>query len=310
MRQLGAARGGVTNSKAAIVIAGLTFLTAFALSFVILLWLVRRRMRRTGADVARPVPRQRATGRAAADWPGTTRLMPWAVAGLIAMVWLTPFDKIQLSMATPIDMTLDRLVLPVVAAIWLIALVTGQSSAPRLRVTPVHLALGAFLACAFVSVVLDARYLNQAGELMLAFKKLPMLVSYMSIFVIVASSVRRTEVPAFLTYTLVLAVICGVGIIIEYRFETNLFTSWTDKLLPPLVQRGQDGTGDGLDSLGRRWIGARRPTAWRRSACWRWRCRSPSSGSSARRPGGARSSTGSRSPCCSPPCSRPSARAR
>ena len=46
---------------------------------------------------------------------------------------------------------------------------------------------------------------------MLSFKKLPMLVSYMSIFVIVASSVRRTEVPAFLTYTLILAVICGVG---------------------------------------------------------------------------------------------------
>ena len=37
MRQLGAARGGVTNSKAAIVIAALTFLTAFALSFVALL---------------------------------------------------------------------------------------------------------------------------------------------------------------------------------------------------------------------------------------------------------------------------------
>ena len=41
------------------------------------------------------------------------------------MIWLTPFDQIQLAMATPIDMTLDRIVLPVVAAIWLISLTAG-----------------------------------------------------------------------------------------------------------------------------------------------------------------------------------------
>jgi hypothetical protein len=89
---------------------------------------------------------------------------------------------------------------------------------------------------------------------MLSLKKLPLLVSYMSIFVIVASSVRRTEVPAFLTYTLILAVIVAVGIVIEFRFRTNLFINWTQKLLPPGFEyTGGVGT-NGLDSLGRRWI--------------------------------------------------------
>jgi hypothetical protein len=176
------------------------------------------------------------------------------------MVWLTPFDKIQLAMSTPIDMTLDRLVLPVIAAVWLIALTAGPGAAPRLRITRVHVALGAYLACAFLSVVLDARYLNQTGELMLPIKKLPLLVSYMSIFVIVASSVRRTEVPAFLTYTLVLAVIVALGIVVEYRFQTNVFTSWTQKLLPPVFKYTANLTGNGLDTLGRRWIAG--PTAY------------------------------------------------
>jgi hypothetical protein len=260
LRQLGSARGGVTNSKAAMAIAAVTFVTAFALSFVALLLLVRRRRRRTGATVPRPEPRSNLTARAAADWPRTTRLVPWSVAALIAMIWLTPFDKIQLAMGTPIDMTLDRIILPLVAAVWLIALTAGPGAAPRLRITRVHVALGAYLACAFLSVVLDARYLNQTGELMLALKKLPMLVSYLSIFVIVASSVRRSEVPAFLTYTLVLAVVVGLGIVIEYRFKTNLFYSWTQKLLPPGFDFVASGTGDGLDALGRRWIAG--PTAY------------------------------------------------
>jgi hypothetical protein len=260
LHQLGAARGGVTNSKAKFVIGALTFLTAFTLCFVLLFVLVGRYRRRTGLDVPRPASRARLTGRALADWPRTTRLVPWSIAGLIAMFWLTPFDKIQLAMSTPIDMTLDRIVLPVVAAIWLIALVTSPDGGPRVRITLVHIALGAFLACAFLSVVLDAHALNQEGELMLAFKKLPMLASYMAIFVIVASSVRRTEVPAFLTYTLILAVICGVGIVIEYRFETNLFYSWTQKFLPPIFTFVANGTGDGLDALGRRWIAG--PTAY------------------------------------------------
>jgi hypothetical protein len=255
LRQLGSARGGTTNGKAKIVIGGLTFVTAFGLSFVVLLFLLRRFRRPTTEEAPAPAPRARLTGRAAADWPRTTRLLPWSVAGLITMFWLTPFDKIQLAISAPIDLTLDRLVLPVVAVLWLIAFAAGPDAAPRLRLTRVHLAIGVYLACALVSVVLAGRYLNQTGELMLTFKKLPLLVSYLSIFVIVASSVRRTEVPALLTYTLVLSVLVGLGIIYESRFSTNVFTTWSDKLLPGPFEVVQDGGGAALDSLGRRWIG-------------------------------------------------------
>jgi O-antigen ligase len=109
-------------------------------------------------------------------------------------------------------------------------------------------------------VVLDAHYLDQTGELMLTIKKLPLLISYMSIFVIVASSVRRTEVPAFMTFTLVLAVLCALGTIYEYRFKTNVFVSWSDALLPSPFELVTDGNGLGVDSLGRRWVAG--PTAY------------------------------------------------
>ena len=254
LRQLGSARGGVTNGKAKFVIGGLTFVTAFGLSFIVLLLLLRFR-RSTPEDAPASAPRARLSARAAADWPRTNRVLPWSVAGLITMFWLTPFDKIQLAVSAPIDLTLDRLVLPAVVGLWLIAFTAGRGAAPRLRLTRVHLAICVYLACAFVSVVLAARYLNQTGELRLGFVKLPLLLSYLSIFVIVASSVRRTEVAAFLTYTLVLSVLVGLGIIYEARFSTNVFTAWSDALLPGAFEVVQDGSGTAVDSLGRRWIG-------------------------------------------------------
>lgn len=96
LRPLGTPRRGVTNSRAKVEIAGLTFITAFALSFVVLLLLLRRRWRGAERDLSRPPRRSPLTGRAAADWPRTTRLLPWSIAGLIAMIWLTPFDRLQL----------------------------------------------------------------------------------------------------------------------------------------------------------------------------------------------------------------------
>jgi hypothetical protein len=91
---------------------------------------------------------------------------------------------------------------------------------------------------------------------MLSLKKLPLLASYIAVFVIVASSVRRSEVPAFMTYTLVLAVIVGLGVIYEYKFHDNLFDSLSAKVFTgPFQVVGADATNASvLDSLGRRWV--------------------------------------------------------
>ena len=48
--------------------------------------------------------------------------------------------------------------------------------------TSIHVGVGAFVALAWLSVVLDAGYLNQTLELELAVKKLSLLVAYVSLF--------------------------------------------------------------------------------------------------------------------------------
>ena len=257
--QLGAAQGAVVSGHATLLIGGLTFLVAFGLTFAGLWALVRlRRRRQPLVTIPRGVTAraaETADGPANDDWPGTTRVLPWMLAGFIAMVWLVPFNTIELPSALPIDLKLDRLVLPLVGVAWLLAFASGGLKAPRWRLTRIHLALGAFVACAFLSVIFSAAYLNQTLELELALKKLPLLIAYVSVFLIVATSVRPSEVRAFMTLTLVLAVVCGLGIIWEYRTDENLFTIWSERLLPGAFSVAGDLTGiDSLDSLGRRGV--------------------------------------------------------
>ena len=133
------------------------------------------------------------------------------------------------------------------------AVVLGGRFAPGLRLTWIHAAMGTFLALAFISVALDAQYLNQTLELDLSVKKLPLLVSYISLFLVASTAVRASEIRPFLTYTLILAVIMALGMIWEFRFKQNFFYQLSDQLLPGVFSVTRDAD-DAVDSLGRRMV--------------------------------------------------------
>jgi len=192
----------------------------------------------------------RADAIADGNWPRTARALPWMLAAFIAMLWLAPFDSIELGVTLPIDAKLDRLVLPIVFLAWALALVSRGPGAPRVRLTAIHAAVGAFVVVAFLSVILDAALLSQSLELDTTLKKLPLLLAYLSLFVMIASVVRREEVGPFLVYTLVLAVICSLGMIVEFRTLKNVFFEWSDTLLPGIFNL--DVTESGYDATGRR----------------------------------------------------------
>lgn len=166
------------------------------------------------------------------DWPRTTRVMPWLLALFIAVVWLVPFDSIVLNVSMPVDMKLDRVLLPLVVGTWLFLLGAGGRGAPRIRGTKIHIAVIVFVGIAFLSVLLNLAPLNQSLEIDTSFKKLPLLLSYLSLFFMASSVIRLSEVRAFLTYTLLLAVLCAIGMIVEHKTHYNVFFELSSKLLP------------------------------------------------------------------------------
>jgi O-antigen ligase len=182
------------------------------------------------------------------DWPRTNRVLPWSLAGFLVMLWVIPFDAMDLPVNLPIDAKLDRLVLVVMGGIWLGASLAGGPASPKRRRSGLDAGFAFFFAAAYASVMLNGEGLRERGELELAIKSLALLAAYVFFFYLVSSTVRPAEVPRFINLMLGLACITAVGTIWEFRNEVNLFYTWSDKIFP-----GVSVTPDqaGVDSIGR-----------------------------------------------------------
>jgi hypothetical protein len=187
------------------------------------------------------------------EWPRTRRVLPWLVAAFIAMLWLVPFNTIKLRFSGPIDLQLDRLLLPVIAVAWVVARIAGGRNAPRLKLTAPHYAFIGFVLLCATSIVVNAQTLNQTRELNDSLKGLFTICAYLAFFVLITSIVRPPEVRAFLKYTFVLAVIAALGTIWEYNQHYNVFYDLSSKIFVPKLfvsqTTGQLGT---VDEIGRR----------------------------------------------------------
>jgi hypothetical protein len=182
------------------------------------------------------------------DWPHTTRLLPWALAGFVAMLFLVPFDALDLPIGLPLNSNADRPFLVILVALWLLSMaVLGSSARPHLRLTRVHLAAVAFFAVCCIGVALDGAALANMDELTLVFKKLALLASYLVFFFVVASTLRAREVPRFAAMIVVLGSVVAVATVVEYRLHFNVFYELWGKLLPIVKPADLDAP----DSIGR-----------------------------------------------------------
>jgi polysaccharide biosynthesis protein PslJ len=201
------------------------------------------------AATERHRPRSAAASRLA-DWPETTRLLPWALFGFVAMLWVIPFDSVILPIGTPVDATLDRVFLVALAGIWLFS----DSAKPRdraVRYSPVHWSFAIFTLVALLSVLLHDETLVRVGGLDLAVKQLALLTSYGVFFALAASIIRPTELPKLTKAVLALACFTAFAVIVEYRTGTNIFHDWVGQLFPGYVR--PEGIG-AYDAIGRKLV--------------------------------------------------------
>lgn len=164
------------------------------------------------------------------DWPHTTRLLPWMLAAFVAMLWLVPFDAVDLPVALPFDTKLDRIALVLLACGCAIHLIYYRRTTSR---TPAAftIALLAFVALAFLSLLLNLEVTSMLGDDSRGIKGLFLLVSYATFFAIVTVAVRPSEARNFVVYMLILSALLALGTIYEYRTTTNLFYDWTRQAL-------------------------------------------------------------------------------
>ncbi|HET6508242.1 MAG TPA: O-antigen ligase family protein [Baekduia sp.] len=205
---------------------------------------------RTGGAPAAP-----GAERQADLWPHTRRVQPWLVAAFIAMLWLVPFNTIKLRFSGPVDMELDRLLLPVLVGAWVVAQIFGGRNRPRLKMTAPHYAFGTFVLICAMSIVVNVHVLNQTRELDEAIKQLLTIFAYLTFFVLMTSIVRPGEVRAFLKFTFILAIVASLGTIWEYNTNYNVFYDLSSKIfIPKLFVVPSTYQLGAVDEIGRRLI--------------------------------------------------------
>jgi O-antigen ligase len=156
------------------------------------------------------------------------------IAGFLVLLWLVPMDSTSVPIALPFDSNLDRFALTALVVVWLaVAGVAGEYGPWRER-SPVNVAVLLFLIVATGSVILNIASVARAEELQLALNNLSKVFSYAALFLVVATSVRKREIPRFSVLFVALACVTAVGTIIEYRIGTNYFYDLAGKLLPGL----------------------------------------------------------------------------
>ena len=156
------------------------------------------------------------------DWPHTRRWLPWLVASLLVMVYWVPFESINLPISLPINSELDRFVVGFVFGVWVLIAV----AAPRFvtfRSAPTNQALYLFIAVAVVSIAVNFRQLAWDGDLTLAIKQLSLIMSYTAVYLVVATSIRRSEVEPFAKLLVALAIGTAIGTIYQYVTGSNPF---------------------------------------------------------------------------------------
>jgi hypothetical protein len=238
LRPLGPTVGGQVDGGARWQLMGAAFLLVLVLGGGLLLARKPRRPK-LPAPAAAPV---------GDDWPHTTRLLPWALAGFVAMLFLVPFDALDLPIGLPLNSSLDRPLLVGLVGLWLASMAVLRGEArPRLRLTRVHFAVVAFFAVCCVGVALDGAALANMDEVTLVVKKLSLLASYLVFFFIVASALRAREVARFAVLIVVLGSIVAVATVVEYRWHYNVFYETWGKVMR--ITRPADL--DAPDSIGR-----------------------------------------------------------
>ncbi len=174
------------------------------------------------------------------------------IAGFIAMLWLIPFDTIQLTVSLPFDLHLDRILLPFILLGWGLVFAGHRRGAIRFQLTPIHAAIGVFLLVAFLSVLVNGAALTHSLLIKDTIKQLLLLCSYVAFFMVVTTTLRASEIRAFLNYTLGLAVICALGTLVEFRFHYNPFYQLSGQIFPSAIFQVAPAYSSGLvDEIGR-----------------------------------------------------------
>lgn len=169
-------------------------------------------------------------------WPHTRRPLPWLFAALLGMIFLVPFDAMQLKISMPVSSDFDRFLVIAIVVTWGVGTAFGKREAVE-RLRPPGWAFGmiAFLLVAVASIAFNVERITNLGEWDDAQKHLAVLFSLAAVFAIVTLNLRASELRPFSVLIVVLAVITATGTIYEKKTGFNVFYETSSAVFSPVA---------------------------------------------------------------------------
>jgi len=167
-------------------------------------------------------------------------LLAWRslVLATIAVILLIPIRRYEMPGNLPFELEPYRLLVAVVAAGWIASLLVDPRVHFRRSVIDAPLALIGLAAAA--SVIVNGDRMNALGVSATVSKKLTFLISFLLVFYLVVSVIRRFVDIDYLVRSLVLAgVLIAALALIEARTEVNIFNGLEGVV--PLLELSDDG---------------------------------------------------------------------
>lgn len=163
--------------------------------------------------------------------------MPWIVAAYIVMLVLVPFDSVAPAVGLPIEATVDRIAILILAATaFLIVTTSGRTGFGWPRLGMLGAGMFALVGVALLSILANATVLDYAGELPVAVKRVALLTSYAAFLVLVAMAVLPPDVRGLVQLLIGVGCLCALGVIYQYRADVNVFFDITRRLLGGVLE--------------------------------------------------------------------------
>jgi hypothetical protein len=171
-----------------------------------------------------------AAGQALLGWRG-------AVALLVLVIWLVPAKGYRLPVHLPFNLELYRVLVLTLLFAWVVSRLTGGVSWSAVAVGK---PIGLLVFAAIAALVLNLQAIQRADLETQALKSLSFFLSYVVVFLLVASTIRSIASIEFILRVLVVGgAIVAVGALYESRTHYDVFEH-LHRIVPLLQHLGED----------------------------------------------------------------------
>jgi hypothetical protein len=158
------------------------------------------------------------------------------MAAFLVVVFLVPFEAVHPKVSLPFSSDLDRFLVAVIIATWVVSALVGRSDRiVRLRSRGWAAGMTAFVFVAVASIAVNVGRITNLGEWDGAQKKMAFLIGLAALFAIFTLTLRVAELRPFSVLIVVLAAMTAVGTIYEQKTGYNVFYSAATTVFSPVA---------------------------------------------------------------------------